>query len=48
MGEKEDFLEFTTKTQEDYQGGWLPTLDSAIRVSEDNKVLFKFWEKPTN
>ena len=44
----EEFLTFTTETEEDFSDGWLPTLDTAIRVSEDNKILFKFWEKPTN
>ena len=48
MGCIEEFLEFTTETEEDFPDGWLPTLDTAWKVSEDNCVLFKFWEKPTN
>ena len=48
MGDIEEFLEFTTETEEDFRDGWLPTLDTAWKVSEDNSVLFKFWEKPTN
>ena len=48
MGGVEQFLNFTTETEEDFSDGWLPTLDTAIRVSEENKILFKFWEKPTN
>ena len=48
MGGIEQFLNFTTETEKDFSDGWLPTLDTAIRVSEENKILFKFWEKPTN
>ena len=48
MGTIEPFLRFTTETEEDFPDSWLPTLDTAIRISEDNRVLFKFWEKPTN
>ena len=31
MGGIEDFLKFTTETEEDFEDGWLPTLDTAIR-----------------
>ena len=48
MGIIEPYLEFTTETEDDFQDGWLPTLDTAMRISEDNRVLFRFWEKPTN
>ena len=48
MGEVEDYLEFTTESEKDYQDGWLPTLDFAMKISETNQVLFRFWEKPTN
>ena len=48
LGVIEEFLTFTTETEEDFGDGWLPTLDTALRVSEDNKILFKLWEKPTN
>ena len=48
MGGIEDFLKFTTETEEDFEDGWLPTLDTAIRISEDNQILFKYWEKPTS
>ena len=44
----EDFLTFTTETEEDFSDGWLPTLDVALRVSPLNQIQFKFWEKPTN
>ena len=29
------------------RGGWLPTLDTNLRVSGDNLVQFKFYEKTT-
>ena len=48
MGGVEDFLTFTVETEEDFEDGWLPTLDMAVRVSPANQLLFKFWEKPTN
>ena len=48
MGVVEDFLNFTTETGEEFSDGWLPTLDMALKVSPENKILFKFWEKPTN
>ena len=48
MGIIEPYLEFTTETGDDFEDGWLPTLDTALRISEDNTVQFKFWEKPTN
>ena len=44
-----NFLKFTYETGEDYQDGWLwlPTLDSNLKVSPTNTVLYKFYEKPT-
>ena len=48
MGEGEDFLEFTTESEDDYKDGWLPSPDFAKRFSGPNQVLFCFWEKPTN
>ena len=47
MGVIEPFLTFTTETEEDFEG-WLPTLDTSIKVSKDNRIIFKFYEKPTN
>ena len=43
----EDYLRFTMETGEDYRDQWLPTLDMSLYVSEDNKVLYRFYEKPT-
>ena len=49
MGVVEPYLEFTTETGEDYgEEGWLPTLDTELKISEDNEILFRYWEKPTN
>jgi hypothetical protein len=39
-------LTFTMETEEDYKDNWLPTLDTNIRVEEDNKIVYKFYEKP--
>ena len=41
----EDFLKFTIESGEDFDA-WLPTLDTAFRVDENNKIQFKFYEKP--
>ena len=41
MNEVLDFLNFTTEIGEQYEGGWLPTLDLDLKV--DNK----YYEKPT-
>ena len=42
----EKFLKFTTETCEDFETGWLPTLDTSLQVGENNLVKFKFYEKP--
>ena len=42
----EDFLEFTMETGEDFVDVWLPTLDTSMRVREDNMVEYRFFEKP--
>ena len=34
-----DYLRFTFESGEDYEDGWLPTLDTSLRVNERNKVL---------
>ena len=44
----EQFLEFTFETCEDEGfGGWLPTLDSKLRVEENNQVSYQYYEKET-
>ena len=40
-------LEFTTETEEDFADSWLPTLDTKLRVKQDNQVDYCFYEKPT-
>ena len=42
----ESFLRFTMETGEDFNGKWLPTLDTELKVREDNRVLYRFCEKP--
>ena len=39
-------LKFTTETEEDFEGGWLPTLDLEIKV-HNNRVSHRYYEKPT-
>ena len=43
----ENYLKFTGETGEDFEGGWLPTLDTNLKVTKENKVLFKMYEKET-
>ena len=40
-------LKFTTETGEDFEDGWLPTLDFKIRIRADNIIEYSFFEKPT-
>ena len=44
----EEFLEFTVETGEDFEDMWLPTLDVSLFVDRSNKVLHRFFEKPTS
>ena len=41
------FLKFTYETGEDFPGGWLPTLDTSLKVASNNLTLYKYFEKPT-
>ena len=43
----EDYLKFTTETGDDFEDGWLPTLDVALSVDHTNRVNFRFFEKKT-
>ena len=45
LGMVEDFLKFTVETGEDFDG-WLPTLDTSLKVGDNNVIKFKFYEKP--
>ena len=46
LDEVEPFLRFTIESQEDFPTGWLPTLDTSLRVNGKNQIEFKFYEKP--
>ena len=46
MGGIEDYLSFTTEIGGEFDDGWLPTLDTALRVTPENKIEYKFYEKP--
>ena len=39
------WLSLTMETEEMF-GGWLPTLDLEIRVNDQNKVIYRYYEKP--
>ena len=41
-----EFLEFTMECEEDFESGWLPTLDMQTKVRDDGVILFKFFRKP--
>ena len=43
----EDFLDFTVESGEQFPGGWLLTLDTSLRVGEQNRIEYKFYEKET-
>ena len=42
----EDYLRFTMETGEDFTDGWLPTLDTNLKVDKNNRIVYKFFEKP--
>ena len=37
---------FTMETETDFADGWLPSLDTKIRVNNNNQVEYIFFEKP--
>jgi hypothetical protein len=41
------FLVFTIETGEDFEDGWLPTLDTSLKVDAKNIIHYRFYEKPT-
>ena len=47
MQEVLPFLNITTEIGEDFEDGWLPTLDISLKVDEREQVLWKIYEKPT-
>ena len=40
-------LSFTVETEEDFEDGWLPTLDIKMKVLSDNQIAYSFFSKPT-
>ena len=44
----EEYLVLTMETESDFENGWLPTLDTELKVTADNMVQYRFYEKPTN
>jgi hypothetical protein len=48
MGGLEEYLTFTMETEEDFQNNWLATLDTELKVNENNIIMYRFYEKPTN
>ena len=40
-------LKFTAETHEDFDDGWLPTLDFKLRINAANIIEYSFFEKPT-
>ena len=40
-------LSFTVETQDDFEDGWLPTLDIKLRVMDGNQIAYTFYSKPT-
>ena len=48
MQEVFEFLRFMTEIGEEYEDGWLPTLDISLKVEEETgEVKCKFFENPT-
>ena len=47
MGGIEDYLEFTVESGEEFSEGWLPTLDTTLKVGESNTIMYKYYEKET-
>ena len=46
MGGIENFLTFTMDTGRDFTDGWLPILDTSLKMSPHNIVQYRFFEKP--
>ena len=45
--EVETFLEFTVESGEEFGDGWLPTLETALRMGDGNTIEYRFYEKET-
>ena len=38
-------LSFTTELEEDFGEGWIPTLDTKVRMTPEGKIEYRFYEK---
>ena len=47
MGGVESYLSFTVESGEQFPDGWLPTLDTSLKVGSDNTIKYRFYEKET-
>ena len=43
----ENYLQFTVESGEEFSDGWLPTLDTTLKVGESNTIMYKYYEKET-
>ena len=41
-----DYLEYTYERGDDFEDGWLPTLDVSLKVDQGNQIQFKYFENP--
>ena len=48
MDDIEYFLNFTMETANDFPNGWLPTLDTELKVTKKNRVEYRAFEKPVS
>ena len=39
-------LDFTVETQDEYESGYMPTLDTQTKVGNDRMISFKYYSKP--
>ena len=43
----EDYLQYTAESGSEFPEGWLPTLDTSLKVDKTNQVKYRFYEKET-
>ena len=41
-------FKFTTELETDFVGGYIPTLDTQLKVMRDGSICYKFYEKPVS
>ena len=41
----ENYLGFTVESGEEFEGGWLPTLDMSVMVTNKNEIVYRQYEK---